>query len=220
MIGIGSGITTTLRAAPPKGEENMEQPGSATGQEASPEEQAAMDKFVDNAVKLMSDPQSGKLAPAVEAQLQGQFDLEIMQMFADVKPPHNPQSPIDNVAFTGLIIVMATDASAHENGFQMGNDVVLNAGVDVIDILVDEAKRMGLVEGTDEDVQNAFTRAVDVYQQIDGPRVDKQALAAEFEELVQADREGRLEEVLPGASQFAGAADEGQQQPQQQERMA
>lgn len=220
MAGIGSGITAQYRAAQPQDQDMEEPAGSPAGQEATPEEQAAMDRFVQNAVQLMSDPQSGQLSAPVQAHLQGQFEPEVMQMFSAVQPPHNPQSPIDNIAFTGLLIVMTVDASAHESGFQAGNDVVLNAGIDIMDILTDEAKRMGLVGGADEDVQNAVARAVDVYQQIDGPRVDKQALAAEFEELVQADKEGRLEEVLPGASKFAGAADESQQQPQPQGQMA
>ena len=220
MVGIGSGITTTFRQAPPQ-EQGEGQPADApAGQEATPEEQAAMDKFVDNAVKLMTDPQTGQLSAPVQAHLQGQFEPDVMQMFAQVQPPPNPQSPLDNIAFTGLMIVMATDASAHESGFQVSDEVMLNASVDVFDILIDEAKRMGIVEGTDEDVQNAVARAADVYQQIDGPRVDKEALAAEFEQLLQADQEGRLEEVLPGASKFAGAAGEDQPQPQQQERMA
>jgi hypothetical protein len=46
-------------------------------------------------------------------------------------------------------------------------------------------------------------RAMDLYR-VSSPRVDPQALPAEFEQIIAADREGNIDKVLPGASSFKG----------------
>lgn len=235
MAGIGAGITASYRRAPGKdmsehedrededyereeedreddededeGDDDMEEGQGMT--QASPEEEADAEEFIKNAVELTHD-ENGKPTEPVQRHLQGQFEPEVMQMFEAVNPPINPESPSDCLALTGLLVVMATDASAMSAGKDVGNDVVLHAGAELIAMFAEDAEVLGLFESDEKGVEVAVTRAVDIYNQIDGPRVDKQMLADEFQQLVEADKAGQLDKVLPGAKQAAGMADQQQ----------
>ena len=237
MAGIGAGITANYRRAPGKdmsehegresedyereeedreddedededeGDEDMEEGQGMT--QASPEEQAAYEQFLRNAIELTHGP-DGKPTEPVQRHLQGEFEPEVMQMFQAVNPPINPESPSDRLALTGLLVVMATDASAMSAGKDVGNDVVLHAGVELIAMFAEDAEALGLFESDEKGIEVAVTRAVDIYNQIDGPRVDKQMLADEFQQLMEADKAGQLDKVLPGAKQAAGMADQQQ----------
>ena len=229
MAGIGAGITASYRRAPGKEPENEHEDSESKDYEqgeqeagddedmeegqgmtqASPEEQAAYEQFLRNAIELTHGP-DGKPTEPVQRHLQGQFEPEVMQMFEAVNPPINPQSPSDCLALTGLLVVMATDASAMSAGKDVGNDVVFHAGAELIAMFAEDAEALGLFESDDKGVEVAVTRAADIYNQIDGPRVDKQMLADEFQQLMEADRAGQIDKVLPGAKQAAGMADQQQ----------
>lgn len=223
MAGIGAGLMqqrggATQQLGPDQsrqqpmgggGDEEMAEGEDPNSQTVTPEEQAEYDQFVNNALELIyPQGERGQMGKAVRAHLQGQYEPDIQQMFAQVDPPLNPQSPVDNIAATGALLVVFLEGSAEQAGSKVDDAVVYHAGSEVIQVLANDGEEAGLFEVDEKDIEHAFYRAVDLYRYI-SPRADQEALAGEFEQIVQADKAGQLDKVLPGIGRAA--------QPQQQE---
>ena len=216
MAGIGAGITQKL--GPDRSQQQPMQSGgneeTAEGedpnsQSVTPEEQAEYDEFVNNVLEVIyPQGERGQMSKVVQAHLQGQFEPELQQMFGQVEPPINPQSPIDNIAATGALIVVHMEDSAEQAGKQLDDSVVYHGGSEIIQVLANDGEEAGFFNVEDKDIENAFYRAIDLYRYI-SPRDDQQSLTDEFSQIAQADKAGQLDKVLPGigrAEQQQGAA--------------
>lgn len=208
MQGIGSGITQQARPAANGGNGNPPRSPNEGGEEQSnvtPEEQAQYDQFVNNAIEVIYPQGEQGMSSVVQENLQGQFDPKVMEYFATADPPLNPQSPTDALAAASVLVVLYLEASAEQAGKPIPDEIVYNGGAEVVEVLADDGEKMGLFALSDEQVEGAFYRAVDLYR-ISSPRVDPQALAQEFNEIVAADEAGQLEQALPGIGQQRAAA--------------
>lgn len=172
------------------------------GQEASPEEQAIYDAFIEKAQSIVFPPEGEPTArPEIVANLKGQFDEQVMQMFAQAEPPI-AETPQEALSVTTVTLVMMTEALMAQEGVDVPDEVVYNAGVEVLEILAEVTEAATGYDYTQDDMDNAALRAMDLYR-LASPRVDNEALKAEFEEIMAANDAGELDKVLPGAWQYA-----------------
>jgi hypothetical protein len=200
MAGIGTQTEPAPEQAPAEiDEQGMEQP--------TPEEQALYEKFVQTTAQVMMDgEQNAQFRPEIVNNLRGEFDPQVAKMFEGADPPISDQ-PADALAVTGVIVTMIAEAQLAQAGTEIPHEIIYHAGTEVIGQLAEAAEAAGIADFSEEQIGDAFLRALDLYRQ-SSPNVDQQALSSEFEEIVAADREGRLDQVLPGASKLAPAAEE------------
>lgn len=150
----------------------------------SPEEQAQYEQFVLTAVNFIGQPE---VTPAIVQRLQATED------------------PVSNLANAALMVVKRVEDAAAKKGEQINPDVLLHGGEAVVSEIADFAAEVGLVDFTQEQIDGAFYQAVDQYREMaqrEG-RIDQQAVKADFDQIVAADQNGALEQVLPGIEQAA-----------------
>jgi hypothetical protein len=153
---------------------------AAGGEPASPEEQAQYEQFVNNAYELIYDEQA------------------IGKVLEGLQGDGNPQ---DGLAFTAANIVAHLEASAEQSGAPLAEGVVFNAGVEILEDLANLAGHAGIHDFSEEEVEGALYKALDVYREVKGAMgggVDQEGAAAELEMLMAADQEGRLGQAVPG----------------------
>ncbi len=151
-----------------------------TPSNVSPEEQEAYDTFVSNGLQLMS--KGGKINDAILQRLEATGD------------------PIDDLANATVMIVVTLVESAANSNAPVPDEVVMHGGVEILEHLVELAEKAGIHDYTEKEMEGALYRALDYYREWgkQSGRVDEEALKGEFEQIVEADRSGRLDAVLPG----------------------
>jgi hypothetical protein len=156
----------------------------------SPEEQKQYDQFVNNAYSLIYSSDNGGKAivrPQILNSLKGNGD------------------PKEGLATTVALVVKRTADSARESGMDISGDVMLHGGQEILEDLADLQREAGIADLSAEEIEGAMYRALDLYRetaQADGS-LDTAALAQDFKQMVDADKAGRLDEVVPGASKAA-----------------
>lgn len=105
MAGLG---TTTMQPGTESPEDERAEPMEG-GQNATPEEQALYQKFVETAGETIY-PQGGKVSPQILADLHGQFDKQALALFEGAEPPLSG-SPADNVAATAVVLTLVVDGA-------------------------------------------------------------------------------------------------------------
>lgn len=159
--------------------------GLGEGEEmASPEEQAQYDAFVKNGMKLLY---SEKATDSVLGAIEGAGD------------------PVEGIANALAMVMMRLEDSAGEAGQEIGGDVKLNAAGEIFEQLVELAEAAGIHEYSDEDMETALLRAMDIYRET---RQGQGAISPEpYQEdlgmLMQAEQSGQLDAVAPGLKEYA-----------------
>ncbi len=184
--GPGSTAPAAARGltAPPGPSTGADRDPALAGEQASEEEQDQYNQIVSNAMKLMYDERS---MPGTLKGLQGDG------------------VPIEGLAVTAFNITKRVTDSARQNGIQISPDVLYQAGAEIVEELADLQKEAGIAALSQEQINGAFLRAVDMYRDVaqrEGT-LDQGTMAAEMNELVAADRQGTLDQLLPGASEAA-----------------
>lgn len=204
--GIGAGLKQQIGPARQDDEEMAEDESPEEGGNVSLQEQADYEQFVENALEIIyPEGERGQMSSAVQAHLQGQYEPELAQVLSQVEPPVDPQSPVDNIAATAAIIVTFMESSAMEAGKDLDDAVVYHGGTEVVQVLANDGEEAGLFQVEESDLETIFYRAVDLYRWL-SPRADQDALAAEFEQIRQADQAGDLDKALPGIGQAMQSA--------------
>jgi hypothetical protein len=169
-------------------------PGEAEGEEeqpnVTPEEQQEYDTFVNNAMEIIYS-QEGKVQDEVAARLS------------------TGNKPIDTLAQTTVWIVMMVEQDAERAGMHITDDVLMHAGREIMEQLIEVAEALGLHEFKEAEIQGAWYNALDMYREAnsdEGGRFNSDEAAAAFEALDEADKEGRADEVLPGFGQMSERA--------------
>lgn len=140
---------------------------------ATPEEQDQYDRFIDKAIELISKPD-------VFRSLMTRID----------------QDPVDGLAVAAVTAVQRVQAAAERAGEKIDGGVMFHGGVEIIETLADDAATLGIYDFTPEDLEAATYRAMDLYRESMPP--DPAAVQDDMQALLEADRAGRLGEVLPG----------------------
>jgi hypothetical protein len=185
--------------AQPAGGDDFESPAGMLGdfdedamEQASPEEQAQYEQFVNSGLAMIYPEQSpGEVNPAILSSLRGQFEPDALAMFEDAQPALT-DSPQDSVAATAVLLTVMNEGRG-----EFTDDVVMHGGAALIEELVEVAEAAKIHEFSDKEMEGITYRAMDLYR-ISSPRADPAALTEEFKQLMAANEQGTLNKVLPG----------------------
>jgi hypothetical protein len=167
--------------APAGGEGDGETPN------VDPQEQEQYDQFVGNA-SLIIYPE-GKMSPKVKEALAAGEDAKMA------------------LAGTTVTIVRELIKSAKDAGQEISSDVIFHGGLEILGMLGEAMEAAGLYEFKEGELEGAWYMALDLYREqgTQEGSIDPAALESDFGEVVAADREGRISEVLPGIETAPGA---------------
>jgi len=153
----------------------------------SPEEQEQYDTVVKNAREIMYTAE-------------GKVQEEVLTRLG------TGNKPIDTLAQATVWLVMLVEQDAKRNGVEIDDGVLLHAGREIMEQLIEIAEAADLHEFKEAEIQGAWYQALDMYREAntgEGGRIDEEGAKAEFEELNEADKEGRADEVIPGFGQLS-----------------
>lgn len=155
----------------------------------SPEEQAQYDQFVAQGMKLYNDP---KVMPSILGMIEGDGD------------------PVNGLASATATIVVRLVQSMKGLPTKMSGDVIYHGGVELLEQLADVGAVTKLHDFTPEEMQQAELRAVDMVRDMltKSGDIDNEAVMQDFNALVEADKAGNLDEVLPGISEAPAEGEE------------
>lgn len=190
MVGLLQGDTTGLQGLQRPQQQNQ-QPAQQESQrpdqqtiaqgieEASPQEQAQYDEFVNNAFNLIFDE---KTMPGIIERLSA------------------TEEPIDDLANTAALVTFRLQDSAQKAGAQIPDEVVFHAGVEILEELANLSEKAGIHEFSQEELEAATLRALDVFREMgtQAGSIDPEALKQQFGALIEADNAGQLNRALPG----------------------
>lgn len=186
---------------PPEDVVSDEEEGGNVG----PEEQSAYDEFVLHGYELLYD--GGEVNSGILAML----DDEPSDLMAVLKNIGEVDfTPIVALAATATVVVLEV---VRRYGEELPDpSVIFKGGQELLENIAEIAGKYGSHDYSEDEVSEAFRMGADLYREAgkDMGLVDMDALKAEFDEIVQADKEGRAAEVLPGI-------DRGPKQPEEEE---
>ena len=161
------------------------QPGQTEEESnVSPEEQGAYDKYVQNGMQLMY---SEKTMPQL------------------VKTIGGDGNPVEGLANAALTVVTQLDQSAKQKGVEISPDVKYHGAEELLSQMAELAEAAGVHEFSDEELEQAFFLALDMYRvgKQESGELDNNAIQQDMQMLVDADKQGQLDQVVPGASEYA-----------------
>ena len=177
-----------------------QQPSEEADANVSPEEQEQYNEVVKQAAGIIYG--KGKVMPQI---------LEALKPAKDAAQPEGAQDEqgeqstagnpaVQALAATATQVVQKLDTAAHEQGYQITDDVLYHAGVEILEMLAEVAETAGFHSYSEDELQGALYQAIDNYRPIAERmgRTDDATLKQQFGEIVAADEQGKLGEVLPG----------------------
>jgi hypothetical protein len=147
----------------------------------SPEEQEQYNRVVKNGMEILYT-EEGRVLPEVVNRL-------------------GTKDPVNSLSQTAVWLVMMVENSAKQSGFEISDDVLMHAGKELFDQLMEISEAHEIHDFTEKDVQASWYNALDMWREAnsgEGGRFDEMAAAEQFIELNEADKEGRAEEIVPG----------------------
>lgn len=194
----------------PQGDDEASDAGNA-----SPEEQQMYEQFVRAAMDVIYPGGGQQVAPQILADLKGQFDPQVLAMFEQAEPALT-DSPQDSAAATAVVLTLMLDqkmglgAKANEQAQNPNPDpnepdhgaVLLHGGKAIVEELLEVSEAAKIHDFNDQDIEAVWARANSLYlvagEAMGAPGANREALKGEFSKLVEADKAGQLNKVLPG----------------------
>jgi hypothetical protein len=173
---------------PPPDDQSGQQPDDTQGEEASPAEDQQFKAFVGNAMNLIYTPQT---MPKILNRLQ-----------------ENGGDPVGALAEVSVMVVQRVSESAEKAGQQIPPEVIFHAGAEIMSDLAELSSKSGAHDYTDEELNNSFIRAVDMYRdKLDKQgKLDHASAQADVQSLNAASADGSLEAAIPGLKEYADKA--------------
>lgn len=200
----GAGQEAARRASPPEAATVPDEEGEA----ASPEEQADYEALVTVALEAIYE--GGKVRTSI-LELLDEDPKDLKAMFGEALPLDEPadparpdgptiwqaQGPVIALAATGVALMLE---SLRRLGRQPEGHVILHAGKAIVEELGEVAASAGRKDYSEDELGEAFRKGADLFREAAGAAgmIDMDAVREEFGEIVAADKEGRLGEVVPG----------------------
>lgn len=190
LLDSGAGPTMKIQQAgatpAPGGDPSRIDDSDEQGEQpnVSPEEQAQYDEFVNNGLKVIYGGGEGE-EPGARPDI-----LNRLRESSD---------PIENLANTTVWLVTMLETSAEKGGAQLDDAVVMHGGKAILEELAEVAEAANIHDYSEKEMEGAWYRGLDLYRETatqDG-RVDPDALKAQFGEIEEADRQGRMGDILP-----------------------
>lgn len=150
----------------------------------SPEEQQQYETFVTNGMSIIyGDGSMPQVLQAIEAD----------------------GNPVEGLANVLTMIVMRLEDSAKQSGTELTADVMFHGARELLEQLVDLAEQAGIAQIDEKQMDSAFYLALDMYrsQRQEQGALNTDELKAGMNEIMQAEQQGQLDELLPGLSEFA-----------------
>lgn len=170
---------------------------TTTGEEdngVTPEEQAEYSEFEENYMRMIYE------GDHVRPEL-----LEALEAARDSKESDGtgPSPAVATLANLAVQIVGNIDDAAERAQRPLSDDVLFQGGASVIEELAEVSRTARIHDYTEKEMAGALTLAVDMYRDkaIKSGRTDEQTLTSEWDRLIAADQEGRVDEVAPGISE-------------------
>lgn len=185
MAGIGDmakaqpmGVPMEGRAPQAEGDEGENAPN------VTPEEQAVYDRVMLNALKIVypEGEAEATVSPKILAALKGS------------------DNPMLNLSTATVSLVIGLRDSAKQAGNPVPDDVLYHAAIAIVEELAEVAEAANIHDYSEKDIENAFYGALDMYRSAatQSGDIDTDGLKQGWDELVTADREGRVGEIMPG----------------------
>lgn len=188
---------------PPDGSQQMPVEGLQDQPvQASPEEQAAMEKFVVRAWQLVY---SDEMFPQIVEMLKGGGEAE------------GQGDPVRGLAMATDLVTNRIAKAAEEAGEPLQPDVLYHAGTEVLEDLA-EISRVGRIKDYSKDpdgLERAWFEALDLFRnrmQQNGT-LDEASMKAGQDELVRADQDGSLERIMRGLADMDKSGQAGGREP-------
>lgn len=182
--GLGTAGTTTMASTPmrtdgmaadaPAGRGLAGDQGESTN--VSPEEQAQYDQFVNKAFQVIYDQRA---LPKVLGMLGGHGD------------------PKEGLARTAAAVVVRVEDAAAKAGTKVEPAVLYQGGIEILNDLANLADQAGVHKFTDDEIEGAVFRALDLYREARKGELDKGAIDQEFGQIVAANQQGTLDQMFP-----------------------
>lgn len=183
--GISAAVDESHADIPP-GEMEPEEATSPQGQPSNvaDDEQQQYEKFVKESAALIYNE---KTLPSI---------LESLSIKSD---------PKEALATTIASVVMRMEDGYEQKGEKVPPDILMHGGLEVGELLAEMQEAIGIVELQQEEMDGVALRAMDIYRenrQKQG-KLNEEAIKEDFNTIVQADKAGRIDDVLPGATEYA-----------------
>lgn len=206
----GAAPPAVPQAMPPE-QQAPNEPGQE-GEAATPEEQASYEQAMGLAMDVIYPKETGKVSDGVLNHLAGQFNDGEEALFAQADPPLG-QTPNDALSATAVMIVLMIDAAAEQAGHEIPDASLMQAGQEILGDLAEVTEAMTKKDIDQDALDAAWYRAIDLWRTA-SPRAARQqdSLKAGFEQVMQADKDGTLGQLIPG---LGGAKDAAGSPPQQ-----
>lgn len=157
----------------------------------SPEEQEQYTRFVENGSDLIYDEKGlDKLVQAIDGD----------------------GNPVEGMANTLATVVMRLQDSAEKAGEKLDGEMMMQGAAELFGLLVEVAEKANVHKFSEKDQESAWLMANDIFRstrQQQG-RLPVDQLQADFEQMMQAEQAGTLDEMLPGIQEYAQRAQQGQ----------
>lgn len=200
MAGLLSSTVLTPPSQPP-GQTGMPQEfaedtvGDDEGKEpATPEEQEAKDAFVKEGLKLIYE--GGEVRPTI-LEFLDEDPSDLIAVLGDTEQLQNPTPPVTLAATTVMVVLEVIRRAGPEN--KPDDLIIFHGGVEILEDLANLATEAGVHDYSQDEINTAWLMAQDIYREAATAQglVDPDALKGEFDEIVTADKNGQLGDVLP-----------------------
>ena len=213
MAGLGDAMSGMQPQAQMGGDDG-EQPN------VSPEEQQQYDTFVKNGLRLIytgtpttQDDHNSPLPTDLIQEGRTTVDVATDQAISPnvLKALKGGDNPIMNLAVAGVTIVTGLRDSAKKAGAPISDDVLFHGATAILEELAEVAELTKIHDYTEQEMEQALYTGLDMYREsaTQTGDLDSEALKQGFEQIRQADAEGRLGEILPGIDQKMQEAQQG-----------
>lgn len=183
------GLMSSTGLTPP----GMQQPGGPAAPQmpqaesnVTPEEQELYDHFVGAALNMVYDE---RVFPQLMRRIQAGASRD----------------PLGALAETTAMVVNRTEEAALRDGKPLPAEIVLHGGSEVLTAIAEAAVEKGLHNYTPQEIEGAGYRALDIYREMAGDRLNESEIMADFNQIMQAEEQGVLGEMVPGLeAKFGG----------------
>lgn len=164
-------------------------PAQQGGEESnvSPEEQEQYNAFVANGMNLIYEEKG----------------LQNM-----VKSLDGDGNPVGGLANTLVNVVSRLEGSAEQSGKPIDDDVLYHGSVELLEQLAEMAEKANVHEFSEEDLESALYLALDQYREAKQQqgKLPEDGLKSDFQQIMQAEQNGTLNDILPGVEEYAQRA--------------
>lgn len=175
-------------AAPPASDPSRVDDSDEDGEQpnVTPEEQAQYDSFVNNGLKVIyGKGENPDEEPGARPDI-----LNRLKESSD---------PLENLANTTVWLVTMLETSAEKGGTQLDDGVIMHGGKAILEELAEVSEAAGIHDYSEKEMEGAWYKGLDLYRETatqDG-RVDPDQLKQQFGEIEEADKQGRMGDLLP-----------------------